>query len=95
MPTAEELAGTGLTPEDFEDEPVEVWPENWQAWSLFLACSTQWRCKGLEGKPYGLDYGPLFRLMDEDGLKGQEWREVLDCIRVLEREALAEMTKAP
>jgi hypothetical protein len=93
LPTAEELEGTGLTPEDYEADDAEVWPENWPAWCLFDDMRTQWRTRGMDGRPYGLDYAVLFRLMDEDGLKGREWRETLDSIRVLEGAALEEMRK--
>lgn len=93
MPTADDLEGTGLTPEDYETEDAEVWPENWQAWCLFDAMRTQWRTRGMEGRPYGLDYGVLFRLMDEDGLAGRDWRDTLDDIRVMESAALEEMRK--
>lgn len=87
------MEGTGLTLADYETDPVEVWPENWPAWCLFDAMHTQWRTRGMEGRPYGLDYAVLFRLMDEDGLKGQDWRDTLSDIRVLEDAALAEMRK--
>lgn len=31
-----------------------LWPENVEAWALFLACSTQWRGSGMQRE--GLDY---------------------------------------
>jgi hypothetical protein len=65
---------------------VEVWPENWKAWGLFCAVSTQWRI-GMSG-PTGLDYVPLMRLLDLDQLSADEWRDTFDCIRVLEGAAL-------
>lgn len=36
----------------------------------------------------GLEYSVLFRLMDQIGLNGDEWWEMLDDIQVLETEAL-------
>lgn len=68
---------------------MEVWPENWTAWSLFCDMATQWRI-GMGGAT-GLDYGPLFRLMDAQGLEGSEWRAVFDDIRVLESSSLTAM----
>lgn len=54
---------------------------------------TQWRTRGMDGRPYGLDYAVLFRLMDEDGLMGRDWRDTLDDVRVMESAALEEMRK--
>ncbi|WP_024328862.1 MULTISPECIES: DUF1799 domain-containing protein [unclassified Thioalkalivibrio] len=36
------------------DEPIDVWPENWDAVEVFLRCQTQWRV-GMAGAT-GLDY---------------------------------------
>lgn len=47
---------------------------------------TQWRV-GFSG-PTGLDYNVLFRLLDEAGLSGQQWREMFEDIQVLEVHAL-------
>lgn len=80
----------GFTPEDYE-ETVEVWPENWPTWLIFRDCATQWRTAGMTGVKVGLDYTPLFRLMDESGLSRGEWREAFDDIRVLEGAALKAM----
>ena len=41
--------------------------------------------------PTGLDYGPLFRLMDEAGLTGAEWRQAFDDLRALESAALQQI----
>jgi hypothetical protein len=71
---------------------VEVWPENWSVVSLFARISTQWRV-GFSG-PVGLDYGVLFRLMDEEALSRKDWRQTLDDIQVMEVEALNKMSEA-
>ncbi len=68
---------------------VEIWPENWQAFSLFADMSTQWR-EGMNG-PTGLDYTALMSLMNEMDLSRAERREMFDDIRVMERAALSEM----
>jgi hypothetical protein len=39
----------------------------------------------------GLDYAVLFRLLDEEGLTGPEWRDTFEDLRVLEAEALQTM----
>ncbi len=63
----------------------DVWPDNWAAAQVFEALDTQWRVHA--GGAYGLDYGPAFRLLDEMGLKGQDWRDAFAALRVLEAEA--------
>lgn len=83
------MAAMGFTPEDYE-ETVEVWPENWQTWRLFRDCATQWRVAPM-GEYIGLDYPPLFRLMDEAGLSREDWRDTFDDIRILEGAALEAM----
>ncbi len=81
------MRAAGFEPEDYETDPVEIWPENWPAWDLFCTVSTQWRTGGM-GSYIGLDYGPLFIVMDRRGLKGDEWQDALNDIRVIEAEAL-------
>ena len=67
-----------------------MWPENWAAWALFCRVSTQWRTAGL-GSYIGLDYTPIFRVMDEDGLKGQDWQDAFDALRTIEAAALEQI----
>jgi len=50
--------------------------------------SSQWRTAGMDGRRIGLDYGPLFTLMDRQGLTGQDWQDRFDDIRALEAQAL-------
>ena len=85
------MAQAGFTPEDYDTEPVEVWPENWPAWSLFCELSGQWRV-GMNG-PTALDYTPLFHRMNRLGLVGDEWEQRFADIRVIERAALEQMSK--
>ena len=39
----------------------------------------------------GMDYGPLFQLMEHAGLSREDWRDTFDDIRVLESSALEQM----
>lgn len=41
----------------------------------------------------GLDYSPLFVLMDKRGLSGEAWQQLFDDVRVIESAALVEMNK--
>lgn len=90
MPTIAEMRADGWEPEDYEaEDPVEVWPENWQAFTTFMTLSTQWLI-GMAG-PTGLNYVPLFTLMDRLGLQGDEWHEFLADVQVLEAAALKQI----
>jgi hypothetical protein len=85
-PDIAELAAAGLKPEDFENESVEIWPENERAADLFSKLSTQWRI-GLSG-PTGLDYTPMFRMMDRMQLSDENYDALFSDMRFIERIAL-------
>lgn len=85
------MDASGFALEDFLSDPVDVWPENWLTVTLFCDMNTQWRT-GMAGAT-GLDYNVLFRLMDEAGITGADWRETLDSIKTMEIEALEQMRK--
>lgn len=73
--------------EQFADAyQAQLWPENWQAWQLFRAISTQWRC-GSNGV-IGLDYGALDREMLLQGIPEDEQLQLRDDVRLLEAAAL-------
>lgn len=38
--------------------------------------------------PTGLDYGPLFALLDREGMSPDDWRETFDLVRACEGAAL-------
>jgi len=86
------MEATGFTPEDYDTEPVEVWPENWAVWSLFCELSGQWR-HGMNGAT-ALDYTTLFMRMDRLQLSADDWEAHFADIRVIERAALEQMSKA-
>jgi len=92
MPTLAEMRADGWEPEDFEaEDPVEVWPENWQAFTTFMQLRTQWLV-GVGG-PTGLNYVPLFALMDRLGVQGEAWDDFLSDVQVLEAAALDQIDK--
>lgn len=86
------MAGGLFDAEAYDLDEVEVWPENWTAWRLFCDCATQWRI-GPNGGPTGLDYTPLMRLLDCEGLGTKEWRQTFDDVRVLESAALDQLNE--
>lgn len=89
MPTSEELAGSGFEPEDYALPPVEVWPANWRAFTLFVELGTQWRV-GFAGYT-GLDYPAVLSLMGLHEVPQSERAALMDDIRVLEAAALKQM----
>lgn len=93
MPSAAEIEASGFTPEDFETDPVEVWPENWQAVCLFCDLRTQWRTGGMGGV-IGLDYNVLFRKMDRLALTAEEYDQLEADVRVMECAALPLLNKS-
>lgn len=89
LPTAEEASAAGFEVSDYELDDVDLWPENKAAFDLFLSLRTQWR-HGFNG-PTGLDYTPLFRLMDDMGLIGDERKQMFGDIQHCEAAALKTM----
>lgn len=69
------------------EEPYAVWPENWDAVCLFLACGTQWRFAGMTGVPTGLDYGGL--QISAAAMALDLGQDLFGKIRIMEGEALA------
>lgn len=91
LPTAKELEGSGFTPADYETDPVEVWPENWPAFSLFCRLQTQWRAS-MNG-PTGLDYTALLALMSRMKLSDEDHEDLFADVQTLERAALEAMNQ--
>ena len=81
-----------FSPEDYEFDCIEVWPENHASWTLILQLSTQWRISGM-GTPTGVDYNVLFALLDRMNLAPDDWDNLFFDIRVLESAALEQMSK--
>jgi hypothetical protein len=68
---------------------VEVWPENWEAFCIFADLQTQWRV-GFGGET-GLDYGVLYRDLDDLGITGPDRLLLKADIRAMEQAALKAM----
>lgn len=64
----------------------DLWAENWPAIDLYLRIQTQWRV-GMNGRT-GLDYNVLFHEMDRRDLSRDDYDDLLDSIRVIERTVL-------
>mgnify|MGYP000971051948 CR=1 FL=1 len=72
----------GVEPEDFESEPLEIWPDNARAFNLFASVRTQWRV-GLGGV-VGLDYGVVDSRIDRLRLPDEEREEIEAEIQIME-----------
>lgn len=81
-----------MTKADIPDEEYEVWPDNWPAFLLFEAMSTQWRV-GMGGA-VGLDYNALKPVASMIGLKRAELSEAFADLRMMEAEALLVMSES-
>ena len=76
-----------------EAEPAaqcyEVWPENWEAVTLFLRSATQWRTT-MTGV-IGLDYGPVFELLRLYAVSDQQ--AVFEDLQLMESHAVELINK--
>ena len=83
------MAAGGFTADDFDGDPVELWPEHARAWQVFAEMSGQWR-QAFNG-PTALDYTALFARMDRLRLDSDAWEDLFADVRVLEAQALRTM----
>ena len=81
-----------MNKEEITDEEYEVWPDNWPAFLLFEAMSTQWRV-GMGGA-VGLDYNAIKPVASMIGLKRAELTQAFPDLRMMEAEALLVMNES-
>lgn len=90
LPDSNYLKGWGLPANLYAEMfNVEVWPENWTAWSLFDALQTQWRAGA--GGVVGLDYGVLADELRAREIPHEEHDRLRAEVRVMEAAALQEI----
>jgi hypothetical protein len=77
----------GFTPEDYADDYVECWPENWSAFRVFSSVASQWRFS--MGGVAALDYSVLFLRMEKLRLPDDEWEQMFSDVKELEAGALS------
>lgn len=82
-----------IPPEVQRDQPAdfELWPEHWDAWSVYLGCSTQWRISvGMGGAMWlGLDYQGVELVMRRYRVPRKRQDDVFAEVQVLEAEEKA------
>ncbi|MFK3815081.1 DUF1799 domain-containing protein [Pseudomonas sp. NPDC089407] len=76
------MAAFGLTQADVGGEEQQVWPENWPAFCVFEALTTQWRVG--PGGASGLDYGAIPAVLDLVGIRKKERAGVFGDLRHME-----------
>ncbi len=57
------------------ERPFIVWPENWQAWELFLSVSDQWVITP-SGSIIGLNGASVWPLLNSEGLGKQAYDDI-------------------
>lgn len=75
-----------MTVEEASIPPFDIWPDNLQAFNVFVSMLTQWRT-GFNG-PTGLDYSALPEVWRRTKTAPQDRDDVFDCLRVMEDAAL-------
>jgi hypothetical protein len=89
--SAEDMEKYGYLPEDFEDDAIEVWPENQQAAAMLARIGTRW-LYGPSGVA-GFRWEAIYPLMDRLGLKPRAWDELLLDLEVMESVVLSVLRK--
>jgi ribosomal protein S18 acetylase RimI-like enzyme len=87
------MRASGFAPEDYADDFLDVWPDNWPAIQLFRDIGNQWR-SGMGG-PFALDYGVLFHRMDRMKLSEDDHEQMFYDIKVIEAAVLPVINKKP
>ncbi len=86
-----ELAAFGFSADDYPEDVISVYPDNWPHVEVFIAMKRQWRIGG--NGPIGLDSTSLLSCLKLLRRPKKTWPETLEAIQVMELEALNEMDK--
>ena len=83
-------------PEPVDTEPLELAPEQWDAWRCFVATLRQWRVIAGFGAAFydGIDANALLATMDLLGIKRKQRTRVFWQVQILESEARKLRNKA-
>lgn len=80
-----------------DEADVELGPEDWRAWCVFMACRRAWRIvSGMGGIWYeGLDPPAVLSNLQMLGIKPKHWPDVHYRLAFLEDEARNHLNKPP
>ena len=88
----QELAEWGLKAEDFAEDHVYVWPDNWRAVEFFSSIGPGAWNVGMGG-PIGIRPESFREVRLAVGIKADEWRDMYADIRAMENAALNRMRR--
>lgn len=88
-PTEKEASALGLTVEEASGPPFEIWPDNWQAVTVYCAMRTQW-INGFAG-PTGLNYASLPEVWRRLKVPTAQRDQVFQDLQVMEAAGLKKM----
>lgn len=93
--TSEALNAFGITPPQWlqQQQELEIWPENWQALTVFRDMATSWVI--VMGAVTGLRWETLPVFLSINQVPRKAWRDLADCLRVMEAEALQVLNRRP
>lgn len=86
------MAALGLTPDDYDEEVFEIWPENLPIYRLWHRVGDQWRMG--QGGPVALDLVPVFHELDRMGLEGEDYDDWVDGMKAVAAGALLQIAKS-
>lgn len=72
-----------------DDQDIELSPDEWRAWQVFLAVRSNWRIVAGWGAAHyeGIDYSSLESAIRLMGIGRRHWPDVFSMVRVMEDEA--------
>ncbi len=88
------MAVLGLTEDDFENQSIEIWPENFAAYKVFNALSGAWRfrqCGMGPAIPVAIKRAEIVATLELENLPRDDWPSLFDDIKVMEQQALQVM----
>jgi hypothetical protein len=80
----------GVSPDDFAEEVVEIWPDCWPAVRFFEAVGPGAWSIGARG-PVGIRPEAFREIRLALGINAAQWRDIYPDVRVLEQAALEAM----
>lgn len=91
-PDHEAIAAFGLQLVEEVPEHTECWPDNWLPFQVFSSLATQWNVG--PSKAIGLRYEAIPVVLQMGGVSNKEHAQILQDLRVMEREALQLFNKS-
>lgn len=91
VPTAQELAAVGLSPDDFEEKTMYLWPENIPVFNMWQTLCDQW-IMGFNG-PIAINLIPVMHELDRKGIPSEDYDEWVADIKAMASAVLEAMPR--